>query len=133
MRALALLAFAALSAHAQPGFFRDPGDRDVVRNQVKDTSYQCAMTIRYNVANPSGTELSGLTLPCVKQLVTAFNAARSKVFVYGEPALDPQYQCSIFVLWNDPAVPTVTYSGDVTCAAGRAQAITSAEYLWTLP
>ena len=131
MRALALVALAALTAHAEPGFFRDRGDRTMQRNVMK-TDYQCTARVAYNTQGPAGGEVSGVSLTCTSTIGQALAAAAalSKVFVLGEPAKDPNYECVVQVFWNDPSAPTTTLSGDTSCPAFESAALTAAAQLW---
>lgn len=132
MRAFALLAAAALTAHAQPGFFRDPGDRELERNVLKANSV-CTVQVSYNVTHETWVELDGLTVGCYPTTHTALSAAavNTKLFVLGEPAKNPNYECVVSVGWDpaNPQAPSIALNGDPACSDALRAALTAAATL----
>lgn len=127
MRALVLLTALALPAHAEPGFFRDPGDRVMEANVLKSSSV-CTVTVKYDTLTPQAVELSGLTVACYPTMYQALLSASGKIFVLGEPAKPYNYECAVQVAW-DPANPFTsinTLTGDTACAFRKSIALGSA-------
>lgn len=127
MRALTLVVALALPVHAAPGFFRDPGDR-VLEGAFLKAAPVCEVTVAYNTLTPAAVQLSGLTVECYPTMYQALTAASSKVFVLGEPAKPPQYECAVQVAW-DPATPTTvasTLTGDEACPFRKSIALQAA-------
>lgn len=129
MRLAPLLLLAALPAYSAPGFFRDPGDRVFERNVIK-ASTVCTVTVSYDAGKPAGVEVDELTVPCYATTSPALLAAsnRAKVFVLGEPARPPQYECAVAVAWDpvNPSAPAITLSGDGPCSATESAALAAA-------
>jgi hypothetical protein len=127
MKLLALALLLALPAQAEPGFFRDPGDRTLARGGHIKATYACMTRILYHAPTPTAIELDYLspTTNCLTSMRVALQTA-SKVFVLGEPAWDPNYECRIEVFWNPGEAPAVIYSGDSPCTPGRSFALHAA-------
>lgn len=69
----------------------------------------CAILLRYQIATPTGLEITHVGGTCDATEEAAITAASlrtpaSKIAVYAEAALPPVYQCSVSVTW-DPAAP----------------------------
>lgn len=120
----------SLPVYAAPGFFRDPADRVLERNAVK-AGYTCMVRVAYNASQPVAVEVSGLTVACVPTMRQALSAAavQGKVFVLGEPAKDPQYECAVQVYWTDPSAPVTTLAGDSACPAAQGAALLAASLM----
>lgn len=119
------LLFAALPATASDGFFRPlvRHQEDPPREQnigPKDTTFDCSMTIQYNAGRPTWSDITFPSMSCLNTAQTALGAAAlsAKVFVPGEPAIPPTWDCTASVAWNmaTPDAPQASFAG--TCPSG---------------